>query len=109
MYDGSQWGNVQKDDFTWNFDYGKYLAMWNITPPQFLAEMLGLNDFRNNINADFSTFDKQLRIVKESYLKAVPNGKFLILILAAPAVRWTTKTGTSPSCKTLPCGVSGNT
>jgi len=80
MYDGSQWINVRKEDFTWNFDYGKYLAMWNITPPHFLAEMLGLNDFRNNINADFSTFDKQLRIVKESYLKAVPNGKFLILI-----------------------------
>ena len=80
MYDGNQWNNVRKDDFTWSFDYGKYLAMWDITPPKFFAEMLGLNDFRDNINADFSTFNDQLRIMKESYLKAVPSGRFIILI-----------------------------
>ncbi len=80
VYDGNQWNTTEKSNFTWNFDYGKYLAMWNIEPPKFLAEMLGLNDFRNNVNADFSEFNRQLEVMKNSYLKAVPDGKFIVLI-----------------------------
>lgn len=80
QYDGNQWIKVKKEDFEWNFDYGKYLDAWNIPAPLFLGEMLGLNDFRENLTADFTTWNKQIEIMKNSYLKAVPNGRFMILI-----------------------------
>lgn len=82
-YNGKRWIKKNKSDYTWSFDYGKYLKMWDIEAPDFLFEMLGLNDFRRNPNADYNTFKSQLEIMKESYLKAVPHGKFAILIPAS--------------------------
>ena len=65
---------------TWSFDYGKYLKMWNIQSPQFLFVLLGLNDWRGNMNADFTEWGTRIAVMKDSYLKAVPNGKFVICI-----------------------------
>ena len=79
-YDGRKWVPVEETDFNWNFDYGKYLKMWKIKPPRFLFELLGLNDFRYDINADFSEWNAMLEEMKNSYLEAVPDGKFVILI-----------------------------
>lgn len=83
MYDGVKWKQTTYGDYTWNFNYGKYLSMWNLKSPLILAEFLGLNDFRsahNPANIDFDTWNTHLKIVAESYLKAVPKGKFVIMI-----------------------------
>ena len=79
-YDGKDWRPVDGKSIKWSFDYGKYLEMWSIHPPQFLFVMLGLNDWRNNLDADFSEWGRRITTVKESYLKAVPEGKFVICI-----------------------------
>ena len=47
MYDGRKWHKAVYKDFDWTFNYGKYLSMWNLKPPEILAGFLGLNDFRN--------------------------------------------------------------
>lgn len=80
LYDKGTWKAVKKEDFTWSFDYGKYIEAWNLPAPHFLGELLGLNDFRNDMNADFTTWNEQIQIMKQSYLDAVPDGKFMILI-----------------------------
>ena len=79
-YDGAAWQPVNGKDLKWSFDYGKYLEMWDIQPPQFLFVLLGLNDWRGNLNADFTEWGKRIAVMKESYLKAVPDGKFVICI-----------------------------
>ena len=40
-----------------------------------------VNDFRGRLNADYSTWERQITIMKESYLAACPGGKFVIAIL----------------------------
>ena len=79
-FDGSDWKSVPANSLKWSFDYGKYLQMWNVTPPQFLFVVLGLNDFRGRLDADYSQWERQITIVKDSYLKACPGGKFAICI-----------------------------
>ncbi len=80
LYDGEAWQPATEDFFTWNIDYSKYLSMWNIQKPDFLFVMLGLNDFRNNLEADFTEWRRRIGILKYSYLKANPDGKFVICI-----------------------------
>ena len=79
-YDGAAWKPVDERTLKWGFDYGKYLDMWGLKKPQFLFVLLGLNDFRGNIAADFTQWGERIRIVKESYLKACPGGRFAICI-----------------------------
>jgi len=78
LYNGRKWEKKDYPDLAWSFQYGKYLSMWNITPPQMLFEMLGLNDFRDKINHDFLKWNARLMEMKKSYLEAVPDGKFVI-------------------------------
>jgi len=79
-WDGTAWKSVDARSLKWSFDYAKYLAMWELKAPQFLFVLLGLNDFRGNLRADFTQWGERIRIVKESYLGAVPDGKFVICI-----------------------------
>ncbi len=79
-WDGTAWKPVDAKSLTWSFDYAKYLEMWELKKPQFLFVLLGLNDFRGNLKADFTQWGARIRIVKESYLKACPGGKFVICI-----------------------------
>jgi hypothetical protein len=79
-FDSKEWVKIDKSKIEWNFDYGKYLEMWKIEPPEFLFVLLGLNDFRSNLAADFTQWGKNIETMKSSYLKACPNGKFVICI-----------------------------
>lgn len=81
-YDGGKWVQVAYSDYSWDFDYGKYLSMWNLRAPSILAEFLGLNEFRrpNPAMLDFTKWNARIEKVVASYLKAVPNGKFVIMI-----------------------------
>ncbi len=83
-FSGSSWEKVTYTDFTWNFNYGKYLSMWKLKSPLILAEFLGLNDFSNvstfPAEIDFSKWNSQIKILVSSYLTAVPNGKFVLMI-----------------------------
>lgn len=83
IYDGEKWTKVNYNDFIWNVDYGKYLSMWNLKAPSILAEFLGLNDFRNAqvpSKINFSKWNEQIEELEASYFKAVPNGKFVLMI-----------------------------
>ena len=75
-----KWERVDEKTLEWSFDYGKYLSMWELQKPQFLFEMLGVNDFRDKIDADYSEWARNLEALKSSYLKAVPEGRFVICI-----------------------------
>lgn len=82
-FDGSKWKKVDSEEFSWSFNYGKYLSMWQLNTPLILAEFLGLNDFRNApdpTNIDFASWNTQMEKVISSYLKAVPDGRFVLMI-----------------------------
>ena len=80
VYTGKEWKKTSVDERAWKFNYGKYLDMWNIEAPRFFAQMLGLNDFRDSLTADYECWNRKLVEMKESYCEAVPDGKFIILI-----------------------------
>ena len=82
-YQNNKWNKVAYKDFVWSFNYAKYLMMWKLKAPQILAEFLGLNDFRDAADPakiNFTKWNAQLIALKNSYLKAVPNGKFVVMI-----------------------------
>jgi len=83
-YNGSKWIRAAYNDFSWSFSYEKYLAMWKLPKPSILIEFLGSNDF-GKVNGDpslidFRKWNSQIREMAASYLKAVPGGKFVMLI-----------------------------
>ncbi|HVV05536.1 MAG TPA: hypothetical protein VHC96_15000 [Puia sp.] len=83
LYDGREWNEAAYKDFDWAFNYGKYLSMWGLEPPQILAVFLGLNDFRNASDPaviDFAGWNERMEKVIASYLQAVPGGKFVVMI-----------------------------
>lgn len=85
-YDGEKWIQTAYNDYKWSFNYGKYLAMWKLSKPSIVAEFLGLNDFRNMKDPamiDFAEWNTQIKAMAASYLKAVPNGKFVLMIPAS--------------------------
>lgn len=82
-YDGKKWQEVRYEDFIWDFDYGKYLLMWHFKAPSILAEFLGLNDFRSEADPskiNFTKWNVQIEMLAASYFKAVPGGKFVLMI-----------------------------
>lgn len=80
-FDGRKWRDVRNEDESkWRFDYPKYLAIWNLDAPDFLFETLGLNDFRDALDVDYSEWDSMAAQMKDSFLKANPEGKFAIVI-----------------------------
>jgi len=79
-WNGSAWEKADEAALKWSFDYGKYLDMWRLEKPQFLFVLLGLNDFRNDLSADFGNWGRRIGIVKDSYQKACPKGRFVICI-----------------------------
>lgn len=79
-YNGKKWIKEDIDESAWKFSYEKYLAIWNLEAPDFLFETLGLNDFRDSLDADYSEWDSMIAELKDSYLKANPKGKFAIVI-----------------------------
>lgn len=83
LFNGSKWKKTAYKDFVWDFDYSKYLSMWDLESPVILAEFLGLNDFRNAPDPaaiDFSEWNVLMEKVIASYHKAVPAGKFVLMI-----------------------------
>ncbi|MFT7035466.1 MAG: hypothetical protein ACJA2S_003990 [Cyclobacteriaceae bacterium] len=82
-FDGSKWKDIDDEGFSWSFNYEKYLSMWQLKSPLILAEFLGLNDFRNApdpTSIDFTSWNDQMEKVIASYLKAVPDGRFVLMI-----------------------------
>ena len=82
-FNGRKWVPVNYNDFKWDFDYQKYLTMWNLKAPSILAEFLGLNDFRDApvpAEIDFTKWNAQIEKLAASYSKAVPDGKFVVMI-----------------------------
>lgn len=78
----NKWIEIDAEKLQWNFDYGKYIKMHRLSPPNVLFIMLGLNDFRNgSITPDFTEWNSRIQEIYKSYKKAVPNG---ILALCTP-------------------------
>lgn len=82
IWDGEKWAIKDSiDNLSWNFNYKKYLEMYNFDKPDILVVMLGLNDFRSGtLNPNFSEWNKQMNVLFKSYKTAVPNGKMIICI-----------------------------
>lgn len=80
LYTGRKWKPIDMDEEGWHFDYGKYLAMWEVEAPEFFAVLLGLNDYRDSLTADYSLWNARMEAMKVSYRKAVPHGKFVLLM-----------------------------
>lgn len=77
MWNGTSW--VAANNLQWEFNYGKYLSMWDIEPPKFLAIMLGVNDFINKARPiSFNEWNSEMQTLIESYHTAVPDGFFII-------------------------------
>lgn len=82
-YDGRKWVKTGYDEYVWDIDYAKYLSMWHLDAPSILAEFLGLNDFRSFTDPskiDFTKWNAQIEKLAASYFKAVPNGKFVLMV-----------------------------
>lgn len=80
LYTGKKWQTVSINESEWRFDYGKYLEMWQVEAPEFFAVLLGLNDYRDSLTADYSEWNLRMAEMKESYQRAVPRGKFVLLM-----------------------------
>lgn len=82
-WNGTSWINKNEKDYTWEVNYPKYISMWKLNSPDFLFVMLGVNDFRNENdpeNIDFTLWNRQMEILKKSYISSNSNGKFAIVI-----------------------------
>lgn len=78
-WNGRRWKPVETDELHWKFDYGKYLKIHRLSPPDVLIVMLGLNDFRNGkLKPDFTAWNRKIKELYCSYREAVPNGKFVL-------------------------------
>ncbi len=78
VWDGKRWKSTAEPT-EWEFNYGKYLKMWEVDAPQFLVVMLGLNDFRDeSLPFDFETWNKRVNKMLESYKAAVPGGRMIL-------------------------------
>lgn len=80
-FNGKRWEEQpDENEKDWEFNYSKYLEIWQLEAPDFLFETLGLNDFRDIIDADYSEWDAMVTKMKDSYIKANPKGIFVIVI-----------------------------
>ena len=79
LYDGNEWIKTDQK-FNWGFDYEKYLSMFHLPAPDFVFIELGLNDFLNNIKADFTTWEQRIYQMHRSILKANDKCKIAICI-----------------------------
>lgn len=85
-WDGSAWTAITASTLNFSFNYGKYLSTWNITTPDIVTVMLGLNDFRtkNNEQAVETLFNATWKSQMESFITSVhaanANAKFAILL-----------------------------
>ena len=79
-YDGHGWRKADVDETAWHFNYGRYLEMWNLEKPDIFVMLLGLNDYRDSLNADYGEWNRMVEEMKRSYCQSVPEGKFVILI-----------------------------
>jgi hypothetical protein len=61
VYNGSSWATTTQTNYTWAFDYSKYLTMWGLSTPDVVCITLGANDFRNSeLPLDFTTWNAQM-------------------------------------------------
>lgn len=79
LYDGKEWKET-KQEFKWTFDYGKYLTMYHLHVPDIVFIELGLNDFRNNLTANYNLWKKRMDQMCHSILKANDKCKIAICI-----------------------------
>ena len=84
-FDGSIWvdAGLTANDFT--FDFSKYRTIWNITQPNIVTVMLGLNDFRgasstSSVQSIFTTWVTQMDELIASVLADNASAKIAILL-----------------------------
>ena len=84
-YNGTSWidANLTEQDFVFNF--AKYRSIWNITQPEIVSVLLGLNDFRiketiEEVAVLFESWYVQMDTLIASVLADNSNAKIAILI-----------------------------
>lgn len=78
-WDGTNWINVNESDYTWSFQYSKYLSMFNLDTPDMIFVMLGVNDFRNT-SSGYTEWINRMNTFINSFKEINPNGKFIVVI-----------------------------
>ncbi len=81
-YQSGSWVTIQQSDYSWEFNYSKYLSMWSIETPDILCVMLGVNDFWVNnypSEANLLIWKERMNTMIFSYKSSNPTGKFVIL------------------------------
>ena len=67
LYNGSEWVSTSKANYSWTFDYGKYLNMWGLDTPDVICITLGSNDFRTaNLPLNLDTWKTRMDTVINS-------------------------------------------
>ncbi len=76
-WSGKKWESIEEPK-EWEFDYAKYLTMWEFDKPDFLVVMLGLNDFsKATLPIDFTKWNSMVEKLLASYRAAVPHGRLI--------------------------------
>lgn len=68
------------EQLSWKFDYAKYLEMWKLKTPDYLFVLLGLNDYRDSLIADYSPWNERMEEMARQFHRVNPQGKFVILM-----------------------------
>lgn len=80
LYNGKQWKEKKAEQLSWKFDYAKYLEMWKLKTPDYLFVLLGLNDYRDSLIADYSPWNERMEEMARQFHRVNPQGKFVILM-----------------------------
>ena len=81
-YTNGSWINSAQNNYTWKFDYQKYVQMWDVQVADYLCVMLGVNDFwilNEPTDSALATWGEQMNSIIESYRSVNLNGKFIVL------------------------------
>lgn len=84
-YNGSSWMVVALTNSDFTFNFPKYRTVWNITQPNIVTVLLGLNDFRmkndvTEVNTLFTTWSSQMDSLIASIKADNASVKIAILI-----------------------------
>lgn len=79
VFNGKTWSTAKDGELKWNFNYSKYLKMWNIPTSDFTFVLLGLNEYRDSLYADYTLWNKRIEEMARQYHSINQHGKFVIL------------------------------
>lgn len=97
-YNGTVWELIDEATLNFSFNYSKYLDTWNLSMPDYVAIMLGTNDFRSSMpsDANLDAWKIQMDTIFASILQAgIDNSKTVRVALCLPTTETESANNTS--------------